>query len=311
MTPTRGSRAAADPAVGRRVSRTALVAAYSVPVMVLGQFAWFATVPVLIVLVGVLGATRSTALRSGAILLAIIYAVPYAVWQVRSDPAQSLSQDISPTFVAAIVAVSVVMVVAIHRDRRRPHAPSTGASRPTTERSTMTRKILIAAVSAAAAVLMILTASTGASGTQPAPEPAEHRSQPDLAQAFADAWNTSDQQALPALFTEDATYTDRGVGKVSDGREGVTQWRALTGQLIDDVHVEVVGAFRSGDHIAVETVYSGHIKGAPHGFAVPAASIINLRGNKIVNNTDYYNLADLLQQSELPPTWTPPTAPAS
>lgn len=133
MMTSQKSRAAAGAAGGRRVSRTALVAAYAVPVMVLGQFAWFATVPVLIVLVGVLGATRSAALRGAAILLAISYAVPYVLWQVRPDAAQSLSKDISPIFVAAITAASVVVIVAIHLDRRRPRAPSTRASRPTTK----------------------------------------------------------------------------------------------------------------------------------------------------------------------------------
>ena len=36
-------------------------------------------------------------------------------------------------------------------------------------------------------------------------------------------------------------------------------------------------------------------------------TMLRLRGDRIVSNSDYYNVADVLRQSGLPPTWTPPT----
>lgn len=63
-----------------------------------------------------------------------------------------------------------------------------------------------------------------------------------------------------------------------------------------------------GDHVAIETVYSGHIHGAPTPFAVPATTILELRAGLIASDRDYDNLATLLAQSGLPATWTPPTS---
>ncbi|HWO66328.1 MAG TPA: nuclear transport factor 2 family protein [Umezawaea sp.] len=129
---------------------------------------------------------------------------------------------------------------------------------------------------------------------------------PDVVAQWAAAWNGTDPQALARLFTHDATYTDYGVNKVSTGRDGVAAWKAGTDQLIADAHVTVKSSFRSGDRVAVESVYSGHIKGAPSAFAVPMSTVFELRGNLIRADRDYYSLSSLLAQSGLPADWTPP-----
>jgi len=130
----------------------------------------------------------------------------------------------------------------------------------------------------------------------------------DIVAEWASAWSGTDPQALAKLFTSDATYTDLALNVVSVGRDGVATWKQRTDLLISDVHVTVVESFRSGDHIAVETVYSGHVHGAPTPFAVPTTTILELRRGLITRDRDYYNLATLLAQSGLPATWTPPTS---
>ena len=106
----------------RTVRRTPLfihIAAWSVPVLVLGQFAMLAIVPVAAILVGTLVNTRARALRWWAGLLAVAYATPLAVWVLRDDGAQSLSKDIHPVFVGIIVAASIAFLIKIYTRRKR------------------------------------------------------------------------------------------------------------------------------------------------------------------------------------------------
>jgi uncharacterized protein (TIGR02246 family) len=130
----------------------------------------------------------------------------------------------------------------------------------------------------------------------------------DIVAAWSAAWGGTDPQALAKLFTADGTYTDLGVNVVSTGRDGVAGWKQRTDLLISEVQVTVKESFRQGDRIAVETTYAGHIHGAPTPFAVPAATILELRHGLIAANRDYYSLATVLAQSGLPAGWTPPTA---
>lgn len=106
----------------RRVRRTPLyahIAAWAVPVMVLGQFAMLAIVPVALLLIASFADARVRALRWYTGLLAVLYATPLIIWIVRPDGAQSLSKDIHPVFVGLIVAASALLLVKIYTRRRR------------------------------------------------------------------------------------------------------------------------------------------------------------------------------------------------
>lgn len=170
----------------------------------------------------------------------------------------------------------------------------------------------VAALAVAGAIMAgpantgIAQADTGSTPTTAGHSGSNCHHVPRLAKAWVAGWESKDPQRLAALFTSDAVYTDHAVGKVSRGTAGVAAWQAGTHQLIPTVHATLVDAFRSGDRMLIQTIYAGQIQGAPHPFAVPMATVLHLRGNRIVTDDDYYNLADLLQQSGLPPTWTPP-----
>jgi uncharacterized protein (TIGR02246 family) len=128
-----------------------------------------------------------------------------------------------------------------------------------------------------------------------------------LADAIETAWNSNDATALANLFTNNGVYIDYAIGKSMQGRDQVAGWETVTHQLISNVHIQVLDSFGGGDHVAIESVYSGQIHGAPHPFAVNLTSIIELAHGKIASNKDYYNLAAVLAQSGLPADWTPPT----
>ncbi|CAM5668912.1 hypothetical protein SAVIM338S_06974 [Streptomyces avidinii] len=130
---------------------------------------------------------------------------------------------------------------------------------------------------------------------------------PKVVAEWSTAWNGADPGALGALFTPGGTYTDQAIGVTFQGRQEISGWKARTDSLIENVHVTVRAAHRDGDHITIEAVYSGHLKGAPKPFAVPLATLLELDGRRIASDQDFYSLNAVLAQSGLPADWTPPT----
>lgn len=145
---------------------------------------------------------------------------------------------------------------------------------------------------------------------QAAPAKAAHAGQagPKIARDWAAAWNSSDTTLLARLFTKNGVYTDYALGKTMTGRDEITGWKAGTDQRIADVHVTILNAFESGDHVAVEATYSGHVNGAPKAFAVPITTILDLDHGKIASDHDNYSLSSVLAQSGLPADETSSTS---
>jgi hypothetical protein len=106
-----------------------VISAWAVPVLVVGQFAMLAIIPVALVLIGTLRDTRLHALRWWSAALAATYATPLVLWAIGPDRAPSLSKDMDPIFAALIVAASVAVLVAFYVHTRRP-APSARQGTP-------------------------------------------------------------------------------------------------------------------------------------------------------------------------------------
>jgi limonene-1,2-epoxide hydrolase len=172
---------------------------------------------------------------------------------------------------------------------------------------TARRNALSVAILAVAAIAL-----TGAASTQPAigakatpiaqtTRSARNRqTEPKIAREWAAAWNSSDTTSLAKLFTTNAVYTDYALGKTMIGHEQITAWKVGTDQRIADVHVTVLNAFQTGDHVAMEMIYAGHVNGAPNAFAVHLTTILDLDHGKISGDRDNYNLSTILAQSGLP-----------
>lgn len=105
-------------------SRTVIISAVAVPVLVIGQFAMVAIAPVALVLIGTLRNARLRALRWWSAALAAAYAIPLAAWAIGPDRAPSLSKDMHPAFAALIVAASVAFIAAYLVNRQRSAAPT-------------------------------------------------------------------------------------------------------------------------------------------------------------------------------------------
>ncbi|MFJ7213298.1 hypothetical protein [Amycolatopsis sp. NPDC098790] len=103
------------------ITRGVLVAAWAFPVMVLGQFALLAGIPVAIVLARTL---RSPAARWWTGLMTAAYVVPLAVWLLGPGTVPSLSKSLSPVATGVVAAAGAAAAAGLHFARRRATAPS-------------------------------------------------------------------------------------------------------------------------------------------------------------------------------------------
>lgn len=103
----------------RRAPRSVIVSTWAIPVMVVGQFAFLAFIPVAVMLRGTFRDARSRTLRGWVSALGIVYAVPFLLWVLNPERAESLSKDIHPAFVGLIVATSAVVLLKIHTQPKR------------------------------------------------------------------------------------------------------------------------------------------------------------------------------------------------
>ena len=106
-TPATAPVTGSTPAYPRRF----LISLWSIPVLVIGQFAMLAIIPVVLVLLGVLRDARLRAVRSWTIALGAAYATPLVIWIVRPDGAKSLSRDMSPIFVVLIAVATAIVLL--------------------------------------------------------------------------------------------------------------------------------------------------------------------------------------------------------
>jgi ABC-type transport system involved in multi-copper enzyme maturation permease subunit len=104
-------------------SKSVIISAWAVPVMVIGQFAMLAIVPVALVLAGTLRKEQLRPLRWWAAALAAIYATPLVLWAIGPDRAPSLSKDMHPVFVVLISAVAAAVIAAYYVIGRRASVP--------------------------------------------------------------------------------------------------------------------------------------------------------------------------------------------
>lgn len=112
---TTSSSPATVTVTARRIPRYFLISAWSIPVLVVGQFAMLAIIPVVLVLVGSLRDARLRTVRRWAIALGVVYATPLAIWLIRPDGAKSLSKDINPIYVVLIAMAAAIVLVRTHR----------------------------------------------------------------------------------------------------------------------------------------------------------------------------------------------------
>ena len=100
------------------------IAAWTVPVLVIAQFAMLAVVPIAVLVIGSLVSARARALRWWTGLLALLYAIPLVIWVLRPDGAPSLSKDMHPAFLVLITLAAIALLAKIYTRRQHPARPA-------------------------------------------------------------------------------------------------------------------------------------------------------------------------------------------
>jgi steroid delta-isomerase-like uncharacterized protein len=124
--------------------------------------------------------------------------------------------------------------------------------------------------------------------------------------AYLAAWNRHDGEAVASFFTEDGVYVDHALGARAEGREAIKRFvEQAAEEASSDFQVAVLDSFEAGDRYAAVCTFGGtHDRSSPNPpleatgkpFSVQFVSIGRLEGGKIKENTDYWNMAEMLMQ---------------
>ena len=129
--------------------------------------------------------------------------------------------------------------------------------------------------------------------------------------AYLDAWNRHDGQAVASFFTEDGVFADQALGRRYQGMEAIAGFVESTGEEVSsDYAFTLLDSFQTGDRYALVWTFGGTndranpnppLPATGKQFSVRGVSIGRLEGDRIKENTDYWNLVELLGQLGLMP----------
>jgi steroid delta-isomerase-like uncharacterized protein len=131
----------------------------------------------------------------------------------------------------------------------------------------------------------------------------------DLFDGYLDAWNAHDPAAVARYMADDAIYEDVALGRVLHGPSEIAKFVEEATRASSDFRFEEVSLFRAGSDYANEWIMAGtndrEVQGVPatgRSFRVRGASVGKLdTSGRIVENRDYYNLAEMLAQLGIQP----------
>lgn len=129
---------------------------------------------------------------------------------------------------------------------------------------------------------------------------------PSIVERWMNAWNAQDPDAMSALFIPEGKYEDLAFKVSARGQKGVATWVKISSDHIPDLRGEVLDAFQSGDRVGVRWIFSGTprmlgpVQGTGKSYRLTVLTILEMNGGDIASASDCYNLADMLQQIEIP-----------
>jgi len=130
---------------------------------------------------------------------------------------------------------------------------------------------------------------------------------------YLDAWNAHDPAGVARHMADGAIYEDVALGRVLHGPSEIAKFVEEATRSSSDFRFEVVSVLTAGSNYANEWVMLGtndralpSVPATGRSFRVRGASVGRLDSSGlIVENRDYYNLAELLTQLGVPPTGAP------
>jgi steroid delta-isomerase-like uncharacterized protein len=131
----------------------------------------------------------------------------------------------------------------------------------------------------------------------------------DFFDGYLDAWNAHDPAAVARYMADDAIYEDVALGRVLHGPSEIAAFVAEATRASSDFRFEEVSLFAAGGDYANEWIMIGtndrEVQGVPatgRSFRVRGASGKLDTSGRIVENRDYYNLAEMFAQLGIQPT---------
>lgn len=126
----------------------------------------------------------------------------------------------------------------------------------------------------------------------------------ELVQAYYDAFNRGDREAMLALLTDDVVH-DLNQGARETGRDAFRAFMARMDRCYaEQLHDIVVMANGDGTRAAAEYVvhgtYTSDDEGLPPAsgqrYVLPGGAFFDIRDGRIARVTNYYNLGDWIAQ---------------
>jgi steroid delta-isomerase-like uncharacterized protein len=120
-----------------------------------------------------------------------------------------------------------------------------------------------------------------------------------IAENWIAAWNSHDLQKVLPIFTEDVVYEDVTFGAVNHGSAELRKFATFIFEAVPDLKFELVNSAVEKRRGTIEWVFSGTDKGVyktGKKFSVRGVSVIDLRGQRISRNLDFYDAASIMRQ---------------
>ena len=138
----------------------------------------------------------------------------------------------------------------------------------------------------------------------------------DFFDGYLNAWNAHDPAAVARYMADDAIYEDVALGRVLHGPSEIAGFVEEATRASSDFRFEEVSLFTAGCDYANEWIMIGtndrEVQGVPatgRSFRVRGASVGKLDASgRIVENRDYYNLAEMFAQLGIQPPAPPQAA---
>ena len=127
-----------------------------------------------------------------------------------------------------------------------------------------------------------------------------------VGQKWIDGWNSTDPEVFIAAFTPDGFYEDVAFGEKKKGSAELRDLHKSYHESVGGLYVKLVSTHVANGYGTIEWIFGGRDidvfkTGKP--FEVRGVSVIEVRGNHISRNLDYYDAATIMKQvGKLPAT---------
>lgn len=112
----------------------------------------------------------------------------------------------------------------------------------------------------------------------------------------AQLWSAGDADGVAALYSDSCTYEVPAQGLVMHGKQALVEFANGMFSMISSLEVKLRSVVASGNHSAREYTVTGMHAESGRSISVPGVSILEFEDDKIIRNTDYYDLSSFLQQ---------------